>query len=86
MGTTCGLASLPRRFCEGPCESWCPGEQAEAQSRHGCTSVFRDLILSIAVQGEKLLAAALPRRFVPLVRFEKGYQLTGKAETLEFLP
>lgn len=86
MGTTRGLASLPRRFREGPCESWCPGEHAEAQSRRGHTSAFRDLILSITVQGEKLLAAALPKRSVPLVRFENGYQLTGKAETLEFLP
>ena len=45
-----------------------------------------DLILSIAAQGGKFLASALPKGFASLVRFEKGYQLTGKAETLEFLP
>lgn len=45
-----------------------------------------DLILSITVQGEKFLASALPKGFLSLVRFEKGDQVTGKAETLEFLP
>jgi len=54
--------------------------------RHGHTSVFMDLILSITVWGKKFLAFALPKGFVSLVRFEKSYQVTGKAETLEFLP